>query len=222
MRVRWYGQSAFALSAEGRTVFIDPFGALPARPGAPALRFYPPVGGVAADLLLVTHEHADHNAVDQIAGQPQVLRSTAGTFSTPLGTVVAVASEHDAQAGTRRGPNTIFCLEFGGLRICHFGDFGQEGLRPAQARAIGAVDVLFVPVGGGPTIGGAAAWAIGRQLQARIVVPMHYRTAAIDFLEPLDAFLACAPGAVRLPEAAFEMAAPDAGPVALVPAPPSA
>jgi hypothetical protein len=49
--------------------------------------------------------------------------------------------------------------------------------------------VLFLPVGGGPTVGGEPAAAIVRVLRPRLVVPMHYRTDAVNFLDPLDAFL---------------------------------
>jgi L-ascorbate metabolism protein UlaG (beta-lactamase superfamily) len=135
-------------------------------------------------------EHADHNAVDVVGGSPRVVRSTAGTFDSPAGEVIAVASEHDDAAGTVRGPNTIFCFTLDGLRLCHFGDFGQAELRPEQQRAIGDVDILFVPVGGGPTVGGEASAAIVRALRPRLVVPMHYRTPAVNFLEPPDAFFA--------------------------------
>src|ERR687884_95019 len=150
MRIRWYGQSAFLISAE-RTVFVDPFGAMEGL-AERGMRFdYPPIEGVEADLLLVTHEHRDHNAVEVVGGSPQILRSTAGTFDSPIGEVIAVASDHDAAAGTMRGPNTIFRFALDGLRLCHFGDFGQAELRVEQERAIGEVDVLFLPVGGGPT-----------------------------------------------------------------------
>jgi L-ascorbate metabolism protein UlaG (beta-lactamase superfamily) len=150
---------------------------------------YPPIDGMEAELLLVTHEHADHNGVEAIGGSPHILRSTAGTFETPLGEIVAIASEHDDAAGTLRGPNTIFSFAYEGLRVCHFGDFGQAELRPEQARAIGEVDVLFLPVGDGPTVGGERAAAIVRTLRPRLVVPMHYRTDAVNFLDPPDAFL---------------------------------
>lgn len=154
------------------------------------IRFdYPPIENVQTDVLLITHEHGDHNAVEAVGGSPQILRSTAGTFESPLGTVVAVASEHDDAGGTERGPNTIFCFGLDGLRLCHFGDFGQAVLRDEQALAIGEVDVLFIPVGGGPTIGAEQAAAIVRELQPRLVVPMHFRTEAVNFLEPPDAFL---------------------------------
>ena len=81
--------------------------------------------GVEADLLLVTHEHRDHNGVEAIGGDPAILRSTAGTLESPVGEVVGVASEHDEVAGTQRGPNTIFVFTLDGVRVAHFGDFGQ-------------------------------------------------------------------------------------------------
>ena len=155
MRIRWYGQSAFLISGNESSVFIDPFGDMGAWLASRGLEFsYPPIEGVTADLLLVTHEHRDHNAVEAIGGDPVVLRSTAGTLASPVGEVVAVASEHDAVAGTMRGPNTIFCFTLDGVRLCHFGDFGQSALRPEQHAAIGEVDVLLLPVGDGPTVGG--------------------------------------------------------------------
>jgi L-ascorbate metabolism protein UlaG (beta-lactamase superfamily) len=188
MRIRWYGQSAFLNSAE-RTVFVDPFGDMRGFAERGMQFDYPPIEGVEADLLLVTHEHRDHNAIDVVGGSPQILRSTAGTFDSPLGEVIGVASEHDDAAGTKRGPNTIFRFTVDGLRLCHFGDFGQTELRAEQRRAIGEVDLLFLPVGGGATVGGEPAAAIVRGLRPRLVVPMHYRTDAVTFLDPPDAFL---------------------------------
>jgi L-ascorbate metabolism protein UlaG (beta-lactamase superfamily) len=204
MRIRWYGQSTFLINGEN-TVFIDPFGAMEGLV-ARGLQFdYPPVEGVEADLLLVTHEHFDHNAVEVVHGSPEILRSTAGTFESPVGEVIAVASEHDDKAGTQRGPNTIFRFTLDGLRIAHFGDFGQSGLRPEQREAIGEVDVLLLPVGGGPTVGGEAAAAIVRALRPRLVVPMHYRTEAVNFLDPPDEFLAALGARVeRLDESELE------------------
>ena len=191
MRVRWLGQSAFHLTSGSANVLIDPFEDFSALISARGLRFgYPVERDLPADLLVVTHEHADHNGVGAVAGEPDLVRSTAGTFTTAVGSVLAIASEHDDAAGTLRGPNLIVAFELGGLRFCHFGDFGQPALRPEQATLIGRPDLLFLPVGAGPTIGGAQAAAIARDLRPRWVVPMHYRTEWIDFLEPADAFLA--------------------------------
>jgi L-ascorbate metabolism protein UlaG (beta-lactamase superfamily) len=189
MQVEWYGQSAFRLSGDEATVFIDPFGDVSGLVSRGISFDYPAIHGVEADLLLVTHEHMDHNGVEAIGGTPAVLRSTAGTLESPVGEVVAVASEHDPAAGTQRGPNTIFRFSLDGVSVCHFGDFGQSELRDEQAAALGSIDLLFLPVGGGPTIGAVQAEEIARRLDPRWIVPMHYRTPRVSFLEPADAFL---------------------------------
>jgi len=191
MELRWFGQSAFLLTGK-RRVFIDPFGAI----DGPRWN-YPPISGIDADLLLITHEHVDHNAEESIGGSPVVIRSKAGTFESPVGEVLGIASEHDDTAGTRRGANAIYRFTLDGLRICHLGDLGQPALRPEQIHAIGEIDVLFVPVGGGPTADGATAARVVQSLRPRLAIPMHYRTPAIGFLDPPDAFLAALPSDVH-------------------------
>jgi L-ascorbate metabolism protein UlaG (beta-lactamase superfamily) len=222
MQVEWYGQSAFRLTSSDTTVAIDPFGDLSALAGRGLQFDYPAIEGLTAELVLVTHEHADHNGVEAVGGDPLILRSTAGRLASPIGEVTAVASEHDQSAGTERGPNTIFVFELEKLRVCHFGDFGQRALRDEQAEAIGRVDVLFVPVGGGPTAGAQQAAAIVDRLSARWVVPMHYRTPRIGFLETADAFLELMAHVDRLPRAVFDTGAlpVEDAPVAVVPAAP--
>jgi L-ascorbate metabolism protein UlaG (beta-lactamase superfamily) len=222
MQVEWYGQSAFRLTDGATTVFIDPFDDLTAMAERGLRWDYPAIEGVEADLLLVTHEHLDHNGVGAVAGDPVTLRSTAGRLDSPIGEVLAVASEHDAAAGTERGPNTLFAFTLGGRRVAHLGDLGQSDLREEQALALGSVDLLFVPVGGGPTIGAEQAAAIAARLSARIVVPMHYRTERIDFLEPVDAFAQRAERLARPDSSSFDLDAltDGDGPVVVVPAAP--
>ena len=222
MQIDWYGQAAFHLTGRDGAVFIDPIGDI-AGLASRGIKFeYPAPDGVSADLVLVTHEHADHNGVESIGGDPAVLRSTAGRLESPFGEVVAIASEHDEAAGTERGPNTIFVFSFDGLRIAHFGDFGQRSLRDEQAAAVGKVDLMFLPVGAGPTIGAEQAAAIVDRLGPRWVVPMHYRTHRIGFLEPADAFLEKMPHVERLTETGFDTDAlpSDDRPRAVVPAVP--
>ena len=188
MQLEWYGQSAFRLTDGERTVFIDPFDDLSALRGRGLRWDYPPITGVSADLVLVTHDHLDHNGVGAIGGEPAVLR-IAGTHESPVGEVVGIASEHDDAAGTQRGPNTLFVFSLGGMRVAHLGDLGQTALREAQLAALGRVELLLTPVGGGPTIGAEQAAAIAEAVEAKLVVPAHYRTERIDFLDPLDAML---------------------------------
>jgi L-ascorbate metabolism protein UlaG (beta-lactamase superfamily) len=223
MRVDWHGQSAFTLDGDAATVFIDPWGDMSAAASRGIEWGYPPIEAPAAvDLLIVTHEHADHNGVEVIDGEPTLVRSVAGTHAGPIGDVVAIASEHDGVAGTERGPNTIVVFDLDGIRIAHFGDFGQPALRPEQRAHLDRIDLLFLPVGGGPTIDGATAAGIAIDLGASWVVPMHYKTEKINFLETEEAFVAAMPAAQRLSTNSFDTADLEEGssPTAIVPAAP--
>ena len=200
MRIRWYGQSAFSARRRAERLHrsVRRRHRRPRRARAalrlPADRRRPtPTSCSSRTSTRITTASMRSTAI------ATVLRSTAGTLQSPLGEVVAVASEHDDVAGTQRGPNTIFRFALDGLRVCHFGDFGQSALRPEQQAAIGEVDILFLPVGDGPTVGGERAAAVVRALRPRLVVPMHYRTEAVNFLDPPDAFLAALARAGRAP-----------------------
>jgi L-ascorbate metabolism protein UlaG (beta-lactamase superfamily) len=222
MQVEWYGQSAFRLSTPAKTIFIDPFADLSPLADRGMQFDYPPIEGVSADLVLVTHEHLDHNGVEVIGGDPAIIRSTAGKLDSPIGEITAIASEHDEAAGTERGPNTIFVFALDGLRVCHFGDFGQSSLREEQAWAVGEVHLLILPVGAGPTIGPGQAKQIVDRLLPTWVVPMHYRTPRIGFLDTADAFLELSSEVERLPGPAFDTAelSTNGGPLTVVPAAP--
>jgi len=91
-------------------------------------------------------------------------------------------------------------------------------LRDEQTEAIGQVDLAFLPVGGGPTMGGMLAADIAHRIGARWAVPMHYRTPRVDFLGPADEFLAEIGAAHRAGAAACDTATLPSGdgPVAVV------
>ena len=221
MHVEWYGQSAFSLSDGSTTVFIDPFATMTAAADRGIRWDYPAIGDVDADLLLVTHEHLDHNGVEAVGGDPVTLRSVVGHLESPVGEVLGVASEHDEVAGTDRGVNTMFVFHLAGRRVAHLGDLGQRALREEQLAALGSVDLLFVPVGGGPTIGASRPrrsrppWA--RASSCRCTT----RPSASTSFSPWTSSSARA-RVERLASPAFDLSALRAGetPVVIVPAAP--
>lgn len=220
MEIAWHGQSAFGFRSGEGEIFIDPFGSMD---HAPVHWGYPAITGISPDLLLVTHEHVDHNGVGVIEGDPHLVRSLAGRFETPIGDVVGVSAEHDRAAGSERGWTGMYAFELDGIRIAHLGDLGQAELRPEQVEALGRPDIVFVPAGGGPTAGAAEARRIVEQLGAQVAVPMHYRSEAVDFLEPVDPFLALFDRVEQLEGASFDPGTylgGDGGPTVVVPAVP--
>jgi L-ascorbate metabolism protein UlaG (beta-lactamase superfamily) len=190
-KLTWYGQSCFLLETAGGTrIVMDP---IPKGIG------YEVPQGLKADVVTISHEHTDHNNVAFVTGKPRVIR---GLTADKKGwtrvdeklkdvSIRSVGVYHDDQRGAARGLDTVFIFEVGGVRIAHLGDLGHV-LNDEQLAAIGAVDVLLVPVGGKFTIDGLDATRVIEQLRPRImVIPMHYKTNAVTIKElaPLSEFL---------------------------------
>jgi L-ascorbate metabolism protein UlaG (beta-lactamase superfamily) len=103
--------------------------------------------------------------------------------------ITGIRTYHDGERGAQRGTNTVFVLEIESMRLCHLGDLGHVPT-PEQVEAMGDVDILLVPVGGGSTLDAAAAAETASLLEPKLVIPMHYATPATTRnLDPLDRFL---------------------------------
>lgn len=180
VKIRWLGHACFEITApSGITVVTDPFDE----------QVGYPLPAVSADVVTVSHNHFDHNNVSVVKGNPRVFKGP-GTHEAHGITAKGVATFHDEAGGRKRGKNTVFVFDVGGVRLCHLGDLGHV-LTEEQVREIGPVDVLLVPVGGVYTIGAEQAKSVAAQLKPRIIVPMHYLTPDLKFeLEPPERFLA--------------------------------
>ena len=148
-----------------------------------------PVAPMQADVVLVSHGHHDHNAVETITGTTRVI-DQAGEYD--LGDdlrILAVEADHDEAGGSKRGKTLLFSIRTEGLNVVHLGDLGHLPT-PAQAEALGPVDVLMVPVGGFYTIDAPTAKQTAELLHARVVLPMHYKTRVnADWpIAPVEAF----------------------------------
>ena len=184
MRITYYGHSCFLVEAQDKTrVILDPY--LHGSYGGAVM--YGPVDE-PADAVLASHEHEDHSATGAIPGKPLVFLHPVSEYVGSV-QITGVAVAHDDAEGKERGKNTISVLDDGDLRLAHLGDLGHV-LDAATLQKIGPVDVALVPVGGHFTIDYKAAAAVVEALAPRIVIPMHYKTAKIDFpIAPVDAFL---------------------------------
>ncbi len=175
MKLKWYGHASFLFTSDqGTKIIIDPY-----EPGG--------FGGAIAygaipdeaDIVLVSHDHADHNYVQGLRGKPQVIKGT-GSHKAKSIEFKGIAAFHDGRKGSERGPNTIFCFTLDGVKICHLGDLGHV-LSDQEARPIGPVDVLLMPVGGVYTIDPAQAAQTAQKINPKIIVPMHYKTSHCGF-----------------------------------------
>jgi L-ascorbate metabolism protein UlaG (beta-lactamase superfamily) len=178
LRVQWFAQSSFLITtSSGTKIVTDPY--------TPTAN-YSPIAE-SADIVTISHDHADHNNTAAVLGNPQVIR--ASTVAKGI-RFEAIASYHDDVLGKQRGGNAIFAFEADQMRLCHLGDLGQL-LSGEQLAAIGAVDVLFIPVGGYYTIDAVMASRVADQLKPKVIIPMHFATEKMisSPLSPVDNFL---------------------------------
>jgi L-ascorbate metabolism protein UlaG (beta-lactamase superfamily) len=167
MKVKWLGHACFLItSKDGLRVIADPY-------AVGGGINYSPIKE-AADVVVVSHDHGDHNNVSTILGKPEVVKGN-GKKTVKGIQFRGVATSHDASQGQQRGTNTVFCFTIDDVKLCHLGDLGHM-LGPAQVTEIGAVDILFVPVGGFFTIDAPVASQVCDQLKPKVVIPMHFKT----------------------------------------------
>jgi L-ascorbate metabolism protein UlaG (beta-lactamase superfamily) len=177
MRIKWYGHSAFRLtSADGVNIVIDPY-----ESGAfgGALSYGPITD--PADIVLISHEHDDHNHTGGIEGAYRSIRSE-GFFDIKGIRIAAIPTFHDMSEGGDRGRNLVFAIDAAadGLTIVHLGDLGHTLDQDTISR-IGKVDVLMAPVGGFFTIDASAATHVMNALKPSLTIPMHFKTEKVTF-----------------------------------------
>lgn len=171
------GHACFCCQGDGVSLLTDPFNE---KVGYPLPR-------EEVDVVTVSHEHYDHNAVSLLPGEPEVIKG-AGNHRCRSLEIKGIQVFHDEVQGAKRGKNIIFVWEMDGVCLCHLGDLGHL-LDEEALNSIGEVDILMVPVGGVYTVDARAARKVVAQLKPRLVIPMHYKTPHLSFyLDPPNDF----------------------------------
>lgn len=170
MNIQYYGHSCFKISIKpaGRgqeevNLFIDPFDK--------SIGLRPPQG--QADVVLVTHDHSDHNNVEALKGEPRII-NLPGEYSVRGINIIGIPSYHDTNNGKEKGDNTIYLIDSEDIKICHLGDLGCD-LNEKQLEKIGGVNVLMIPIGGKYTLDYKKAIENIKKIEPNIIIPIHFK-----------------------------------------------
>lgn len=186
MNITWHGQACFQISCSQNknnhlSIVIDPF-----EESFTGLKL---PRKLEADIVMVTHNHADHNNIKRVSGSPFVINGP-GEYDIKGAYMEGIPGFHDSSQGKERGVITIYTIEAEGMKLCHLGDLGQKELSSEQVDKIGDVDILMLPVGGVYTIDAQEAVKIMSQIEPKLILPMHYKIPKLKIrLDPLDKFL---------------------------------
>lgn len=175
MEITWYGLSCFRLvERKHASVVTDPYGKTI---GLPELK-------LRADIVTISHKARGHSHLSAVGGSKHVLNGPGeyeigGVFITGIATF----DKED------NGRNVLYVFDMGGLSVAHLGDL-QQVPEQKDIEALGQVNVLLTPVGGGNSLNAAQAAELVSLLEPNIVVPMHYQLPGLKVdLEGVDRFL---------------------------------
>jgi L-ascorbate metabolism protein UlaG (beta-lactamase superfamily) len=170
--IEWMGHSTFQItSSKGTRILTDPHGA-----------FDLPHPTLPQHIVTTSHQHGPHNSVHMAPGTPVILHGLTPTgedwqkISTTIRdvSVYAVPAYHDKSQGMQRGKNAIFVFRVDDICIAHLGDLGHV-LTPEQLKMMGKIDILLMPIAGGYfTVTPAEARDVTKQVNPKIVIPMHF------------------------------------------------
>lgn len=151
MEIIWHGQNCFTLKGTDATVVTDPY-----RDNGLTLP------KLKAQIVTVSENTPGYGNVAAVEGEPRV-------FEWP--------GEYESQgvlmSGFESAGKRIFHMEIDGIRIAHMGRL-EAKLSEEVIEALGDVDVLMIPVGGGDAIDHKLAHQVIEQIEPRVVIPMHY------------------------------------------------
>jgi L-ascorbate metabolism protein UlaG (beta-lactamase superfamily) len=163
LQIRWHGHSCFEITNDV-TIVTDPHD---------GRSIGIPTPNVTGDIILVTHNHYDHNSVKTVEKENSKVITDERKRTIGNVQINGIPAFHDTAHGERRGNMILYKFIVDDITFCHLGDLGHE-LDAKTAQQIGNIDILFIPVGGNYTIDADQAWRVIQTLKPKII-PMHYR-----------------------------------------------
>jgi len=196
MEIRWLGHSAFQINYENLKVLVDPFIS-----NNPVCQLK--VEEVDADIICVTHGHADHfgdtmeianrtGAVIVSNHEHSVYLAKQGfeTMGMNIGGTVKIHNTKITMLNSIHSSDMDFIDEIGaggsscayilqmenGRKIYHSGDTGLFGDMKMVIGDIYKPDIALLPIGDRYTMGPFEASIAAEWINPEVLIPMHYNT----------------------------------------------
>lgn len=181
MQVFWYGLSSFKIISRELVIFTNPFGK--------TTGLLPPRGN--AQIVISSDINNEmYNNFSSFGGRPFIV---AGPGEYDIKAVFIRGIPLEAKSPQDKNPpgrQAIYSINLEGVNLGFLGSLNQKELAEVHVEELNNLDILFIPVGGNGVCDAEAAVNIIAQLEPKMVIPMHYKTAGITLkLEFLERFL---------------------------------
>ena len=179
LQIRWHGHSCWEITNEV-TIVTDPHDGKSIGIPAP---------NVTGDIILVSHDHYDHNSVKTVEKDGSKVVTDERKRNISNVEIKGIESFHDESQGAKRGKNLIYKFTMDDVTFCHLGYLGHD-IDESTVQKIGDVDILFIPIGGTFTVDADEAWKIIHKIKPKIIIPMHYKIGGLSLpIAGIDSFL---------------------------------
>lgn len=180
MEIFWYGHSCIRMTERGlATVVVDPF-------DSKVVGYFPLK--LKSDIIAISHDAPGHNFTSGVKGAGHTLTGP-GEYEIGGVFITAVQTDGIGRKKDEQLRNTLYVFDYDGLTVAHLGDLKQVPTQ-AEVEALGPVNVVLIPIGGGGGLNAAKAAEVVSQLEPNIIIPMHYQTKDVLVpLESLDKFI---------------------------------
>ncbi len=179
LQIRWHGHACFEIT-NAITIVTDPHD---------GKSIGIPKPNVQGDIVLVSHDHYDHNSVKTVMKDTSKIVTDPRKRTIDNVHIAGIEAFHDTQAGAKRGKVNLYKFSYDDITFCHLGDLGHQ-LDTKTLQQIGTVDILFIPVGGTYTLDAEQAWNVVETIKPKIVIPMHYKIEGLSLpIAPVEPFI---------------------------------
>lgn len=185
MVITYHGGQCFKVSFGSTTIAFNP---ISKKSKLEAVKF-------GADVAFVTMWHPDFNGVDQVSHGSKQPIVVDGPGEYEIGQVTARGFGLKTMYGKEELFNTIYQVHLEDINIVFLGSLNTTEIDPKILGELGDIDILFLPIGGGDVLEVPQASKLAVKLEARLVIPMNYDTAALktflkeeskESLKPID------------------------------------
>lgn len=172
MKITWQGHACFYIeSSSGLRIVTDPY--------TPSIAGLAPLNEPADIVVMSSDNDTYHSDGAGVPGQPVIVNALAvardgGSREVKGVAIRAIEAMESVVHKTHPDQNALYRFDMDGVSVGHMGDVGNP-LSLAQMDFFRSVDVLLALTGGPPTIELDDLDAVIREVQPKIVIPMHYR-----------------------------------------------
>jgi L-ascorbate metabolism protein UlaG (beta-lactamase superfamily) len=185
MKIKWQGHACFYIIGSKLRIVTDPY--TPEVAGLAPLR-------EAADVVITSSDNDPfHSYAAGVPGNPIVVNAlevarSGGSREVDGFKINAIESMESVVHKTDPDANAMYRFSVDGVQIGHMGDVGNP-LTPEQLDFFRGLDVLLALTGGPPTIELDDLDEVLRDVQPKIVIPMHYQIPGLQLnILGLEAF----------------------------------